>query len=88
MLPKYDWLGVDAALRLLTLCVSEKCTTSAKTSRSISYGDERFFYHPQNIALMQWFEQEVLPAQFTGAYSYPDEGVLIAPSPRQNAGCQ
>jgi hypothetical protein len=38
-------------------------------------------YHPQNEALLQWFEG-MTPSDATGgAYSYPDTSILTAPSP-------
>jgi hypothetical protein len=39
-----------------------------------------FTYHPQNEALLQWFEREVPSTAFQGAYSYPDTTMLTAPS--------
>jgi hypothetical protein len=47
-----------------------------------------FTYHPQNEALLQWFEFEVPSSALHGAYSYPDENVLTAVSAVQKAGCQ
>ena len=46
-----------------------------------------FTYHPQNEALLQWFEFEVPSSALHGAYSYPDENVLTAVSSVQHAGC-
>ena len=45
-------------------------------------------YHPQNEALLQWFEFESPSSAIGGAYSYPNPGTLIALSPPQNVGCQ
>lgn len=47
-----------------------------------------FTYHPQNEALLQWFEFKSPSDALDGAYSYPDETVLTAPSTPQNYGCQ
>ena len=47
-----------------------------------------FTYHPQNEALLQWFEFEVPSDAFQGAYSFPNRSVLTRPSAPQNAGCQ
>jgi hypothetical protein len=44
-------------------------------------------YHPQNEALLQWFQFETPSSALHGAYSYPDETVLTALSPPQKAGC-
>lgn len=44
-------------------------------------------YHPQNEALLQWFEFQSPSTAIDGAYSYPDEGVLTALSPIQLPGC-
>jgi len=39
-----------------------------------------FTYHPQNIQLLQWFSREVPSSAVDGAYSYPDESLLLSPS--------
>lgn len=44
-------------------------------------------YHPQNEALLQWFEFESPSTALNGAYSYPDTSVLTALSAPQKAGC-
>jgi len=46
-----------------------------------------FTYHPQNEALLQWFQFESPSDALGGAYSYPDTTVLTAPSTPQKAGC-
>ncbi len=46
-----------------------------------------FTYHPQNEALLQWFEFQEHSDALGGAYSYPDPLVLPHLSPPQNAGC-
>ena len=46
-----------------------------------------FTYHPQNEALLQWFEFMVPSDALDGAYSYPDETVLTGPSKFQKPGC-
>jgi hypothetical protein len=35
-----------------------------------------FFYHPQNIPLLQWFEMGAASSAIDGAFSFPDETVL------------
>jgi hypothetical protein len=45
-------------------------------------------YHPQNEALLQWFEFESPSSAIDGAYSYPDETTLTALSPLELPGCQ
>lgn len=45
-------------------------------------------YHPQNVALLQWFEFRSPSDALHGAYSYPDEAALTALSAPQKAGCQ
>jgi hypothetical protein len=47
-----------------------------------------FTYHPQNEALLQWFEFQSPSSALGGAYSYPDVTVLPQPSAPQNFGCQ
>jgi hypothetical protein len=44
-------------------------------------------YHPQNEALLQWFEFESPSSAIGGAYSYPDKGTLTALSAPQAANC-
>jgi len=45
-------------------------------------------YHPQNEALLPWFEFESPSSAIHGAYSYPDETTLTALSPIELPGCQ
>jgi len=47
-----------------------------------------FTYHPQNEALLPYFEFEQPSTAIDHAYSYPNESVLTGPSPLQNPGCQ
>jgi hypothetical protein len=44
-------------------------------------------YHPQNVALLPWFEFESPSTAIDGAYSYPDEGVLPDLSPIELPNC-
>ena len=44
-------------------------------------------YHPQNVALLQWFEFQSPSTAIDGAYSYPDEKTLTALSPIELPGC-
>lgn len=44
-------------------------------------------YHPQNEALLQWFEFQSPSSAIFGAYSYPDTTTLTSLSPPQKAGC-
>ena len=46
-----------------------------------------FTYHPQNEALLQWFESRSQSDALNGAFSYPDETVLPAANVSQRAGC-
>ncbi len=45
-------------------------------------------YHPQNVALLQWFAFEAPSSALGGAYSYPDTGALTALSPPQAVNCK
>jgi hypothetical protein len=45
-------------------------------------------YHPQNEALLPWFEFESPSSAIDGAYSYPNEQTLTALSAPQNPFCQ
>jgi hypothetical protein len=47
-----------------------------------------FTYHPQNEALLQWFEFEAPSSAISGAYSYPDLNVLTALSAPQGVLCK
>jgi hypothetical protein len=48
-----------------------------------------FTYHPQNEALLPYFEFQQPPSDaIDGAYSYPDESVLSGPSAPQNFRCR
>jgi hypothetical protein len=46
-----------------------------------------FTYHPQNIALMQWFDTGQPSNALDGAFSYPDESVLTSAATFQNVKC-
>jgi hypothetical protein len=45
-------------------------------------------YHPQNAALLQWFEFQSPSTAIGGAYSYPDENVLTSLSASQRMKCR
>jgi hypothetical protein len=46
-------------------------------------------YHPQNVALLPWFEFQNPSTAIAGAYSYPDATLLTTISPAPLApGCQ
>jgi hypothetical protein len=45
-------------------------------------------YHPQNEALLQWFQFKAISDAIGNAYSYPDTTVLTALSSPQNVKCQ
>jgi hypothetical protein len=45
-------------------------------------------YHPQNEALLQWFEFKSPSDAIDSAYSYPNVSTLTALSAPQNPGCQ
>jgi len=47
-----------------------------------------FTYHPQNEALLPYFEFQQPSTAIDGAYSYPDESVLSGPSAPQNFQCK
>jgi hypothetical protein len=46
-----------------------------------------FTYHPQNEALLQWFEFEAPSSAIGGAYSYPNLGTLTTLSAPQKVNC-
>jgi hypothetical protein len=39
-----------------------------------------FTYHPQNQVLMQWFQRGATSDALEGAFSFPDQSIMIAPS--------
>ena len=39
-----------------------------------------FTYHPQNQVLMQWFQRGATSDAFEGAFSFPDQSIVTAPS--------
>jgi hypothetical protein len=45
-------------------------------------------YHPQNEALLQWFEFQSPSTALGGAYSYPNQNVLTSLSPPQGVNCK
>jgi hypothetical protein len=45
-------------------------------------------YHPQNEALLPWFESQSPSSALGGAYSYPDQNVLTSLSPPEGVNCQ
>jgi hypothetical protein len=45
-------------------------------------------YHPQNEALLPWFEFQSPSTAIGGAYSYPNETLLTTLSPTLSVGCQ
>jgi len=47
-----------------------------------------YTYHPQNEALLQWFEFKQQSNAIDHAYRYPDTTTLTSLSPMQNPGCQ
>ena len=47
-----------------------------------------FTYHPQNVALLQWFAFESPSSAIDGAYTYPDITTLTALSPTEGVNCQ
>ena len=45
-------------------------------------------YHPQNEALLQWFEFQSPSTALGGAYSYPDQRVVTSLSPPEGVKCR
>jgi hypothetical protein len=45
-------------------------------------------YHPQNVALLQWFQFQSPSTAIAGAYSYPNENLLTSLSPPQRRNCR
>jgi len=55
---------------------------------TVAISMRRRTYHPQNIALLQWFEFQSPSTAIAGAYSYPNENVLTSLSPPQKQNCR
>lgn len=47
-----------------------------------------FTYHPQTVALLQWFAGQSPSSAYHGAYSFPGLNVLTSPSVSYKAGCK
>jgi hypothetical protein len=72
--------------------VPSLCQSNLETGDPLVYSDTpsfampmrvqnvNFIYHPQNEALLQWFEQLVPSDAYEGTYSYPYETALTAPA--------
>jgi hypothetical protein len=45
-------------------------------------------YHPQNLALLQWFAFQSPSTAIGGAYSYPNQSVLTSLSQPQTVNCK
>jgi hypothetical protein len=45
-------------------------------------------YHPQNVALLQWFEFQHPSTALSGAYSYPNPDVITKISPPEKVNCK
>ena len=45
-------------------------------------------YHPQNVALLQWFQFQSPSTALGGAYSYPNQSVLTSLSPSEGVNCK
>jgi hypothetical protein len=39
-----------------------------------------FTYHPQNQVMMQWFQRGAASDAYEGAFSFPDQSLMTAPS--------
>jgi hypothetical protein len=46
-----------------------------------------FTYHPQNEALLQWFQFQIPSDALAGSYSYPNTSLLTQPSAPQKVNC-
>jgi hypothetical protein len=49
---------------------------NATSAIQVKQNGTNFIYHPQNIALYQWFEMGATSSAIDGAFSFPDETVL------------
>lgn len=47
-----------------------------------------FTYHPQSVALLQWFAGQSPSSAYNGAYSFPGLNLLTTPSVSMTAGCK
>jgi hypothetical protein len=49
---------------------------NATSAIEVKHGGFNYTYHPQNIAMYQWFEMGATSSAIDGAFSFPNETVL------------
>jgi hypothetical protein len=54
---------------------------------SMNVNGQPFTFHPQNEALLQWFQEGSSDA-IDSAFSYPNENILTSANKVQKAGCK
>lgn len=78
--PKWQFPGQPAASKVCQANLEEgdpiEALANATTTIEVNETGLHFFYHPQNIPLLQWFEMGTTSSAIDGAFSFPDETVL------------
>jgi hypothetical protein len=78
--PSWQFPGVPANAKIcqnnLEVGDPVEVLANATTTKTVNEGSFKFTYHPQNMALLQWFEMGAKSDAIDGAFSFPDEAVL------------
>ncbi|HEY6252868.1 MAG TPA: hypothetical protein VI685_23160 [Candidatus Angelobacter sp.] len=78
--PSWQFPGVPANAKIcqgnLEVGDPVEVLANAATTKTVNEGHFKFTYHPQNMALLQWFEMGAKSNAIDGAFSFPDETVL------------
>lgn len=78
--PSWQFPGVPAASKDCQANLEEgdpvEVLNNATSAIEVKEGKFDFIYHPQNMALYQWFEMGATSSAIDGAFSFPDESVL------------
>ena len=79
--PAWEFPGVPGScLDLLETADPIEVLPQATVAVPINSRGDRFVYHPQNQALLQWFKQRPVSDALGGAFSYPDTNTLTGPA--------
>jgi len=78
--PNWQFPGVPPTAKVCQANLEEgdpiEVLPNATTVIQVKEGKFNYFYHPQNIPLLQWFEMGATSSAIDGAFSFPDETVL------------
>ncbi len=78
--PNWQFPGVPATAKVCQANLEEgdpiEVLANATATVEVKEKGFHFFFHPQNIPLLQWFEMGTTSSAIDGAFSFPDETVL------------